>query len=98
MYFIIAIWGHSGAREAALKFFVYTFVGSIELLLGIIALYLATQPLSTDMQAITAARQLAGTGVWAVVAFEALVSGLAIKLQARKEVRRAGQESGITRR
>jgi NADH-quinone oxidoreductase subunit M len=79
MYFIIAIWGHEGARAAALKFFLYTFVGSLALLLGIIGLYLATDPLTTDMATIARQRPLAGGGWLAHVVFWALLLGLAVK-------------------
>src|SRR5262245_23833005 len=50
MYFIIAGWGHGErARAAALKFFLYTFTGSLALLLGFIGLYLAVRPHTFDM-------------------------------------------------
>ena len=79
MYFIIAIWGHEGARAAALKFFIYTFVGSLALLLGIIGLYLATEPLTTDMATIAQQRPLAAAGWLAHLVFWALLVGLAVK-------------------
>jgi NADH-quinone oxidoreductase subunit M len=45
MYFIIAGWGQGErARAASLKFFLYTFTGSLALLLGFIGLYLAARP------------------------------------------------------
>ena len=50
MYFVIAGWGHGErARAAALKFFLYTFLGSLALLLGFIGLYLAVRPHTFDM-------------------------------------------------
>lgn len=49
MYFIIAGWGHAGASRAAMKFFLYTFTGSLALLLGFIGLYLAAAPHTFDM-------------------------------------------------
>lgn len=39
MYFLIAIWGGERRRYAAAKFFLYTFAGSIFMLIGILALY-----------------------------------------------------------
>src|SRR3712207_171702 len=39
MYFIIGIWGGSRRIYATVKFFLYTFAGSIFMLLSIIALY-----------------------------------------------------------
>jgi len=42
MFFVIAGWGHGErARGAATKFFLYTFIGSLALLLGFIGLYLS---------------------------------------------------------
>ncbi|MEP0767642.1 MAG: NADH-quinone oxidoreductase subunit M [Fimbriimonadia bacterium] len=40
MYFLIAIWGSGNKRYAAIKFFLYTFTGSIFMLLAIVGLYL----------------------------------------------------------
>jgi len=40
MYFLIAIWGGERKGYASIKFFVYTFAGSIFMLIGIIALFL----------------------------------------------------------
>jgi NADH-quinone oxidoreductase subunit M len=39
MYFLIGIWGHERRLYAAIKFFLYTLLGSLLLLLGILALY-----------------------------------------------------------
>ncbi len=41
MYFLIGIWGGPRREYAAIKFFLYTLAGSVLMLLGIIALYLA---------------------------------------------------------
>ncbi|HJO30273.1 MAG TPA: NADH-quinone oxidoreductase subunit M [Acidobacteriota bacterium] len=41
MYFLIGIWGDKNRLYAAIKFFLYTLFGSVLMLLGIIALYLA---------------------------------------------------------
>lgn len=59
MYFIIAGWGHQGAARAALKFFLYTFIGSLALLLGFIGLYLAADPHTFDIVDLTRAKPLA---------------------------------------
>lgn len=42
MYFLIGIWGGARKEYAAIKFFLYTLVGSVFLLLAIIALYWQT--------------------------------------------------------
>ena len=39
MFFLIGIWGGENREYAAVKFFLYTFFGSIVMLVGIIALY-----------------------------------------------------------
>ena len=49
MYFLIGAWGHGDAPRSALKFFVYTFAGSLPLLLAILALYLSSEPRTFDM-------------------------------------------------
>jgi len=41
MYFLIGVWGGPRKLYAAIKFFLYTLVGSVLLLLGILALYFA---------------------------------------------------------
>ncbi len=49
MYFVIAGWGHGNAARSALKFFLYTFVGSLALLVGFIGLYLGSDPHTFDL-------------------------------------------------
>jgi NADH-quinone oxidoreductase subunit M len=39
MYFLIGIWGSSNRLYSAIKFFLYTLVGSVVMLLGILAIY-----------------------------------------------------------
>jgi NADH-quinone oxidoreductase subunit M len=41
MYFLIGIWGSANRLYSAIKFFMYTLVGSVVMLLGILALYFA---------------------------------------------------------
>ena len=41
MYFLIGIWGSANRLYSAIKFFLYTLVGSVIMLLGILALYFA---------------------------------------------------------
>jgi NADH-quinone oxidoreductase subunit M len=43
MYFLIGIWGGARRLYAAIKFFLYTLVGSVVMLLGILALYFHSQ-------------------------------------------------------
>ncbi|HPP76051.1 MAG TPA: NADH-quinone oxidoreductase subunit M [Armatimonadota bacterium] len=42
MYFLIGIWGGPRREYAAIKFFLYTLVGSVVMLLAILAMYFAT--------------------------------------------------------
>ena len=79
MYFVIAGWGHRGAARAALQFFLYTFVGSLALLLGFIGLYLAAEPRTFDMVALADQQPLAGRAAYGGLVLLAIVVGLAIK-------------------
>jgi NADH-quinone oxidoreductase subunit M len=45
MYFLIGIWGGARRLYAAIKFFLYTLVGSVVMLLGILALYFHSRTL-----------------------------------------------------
>jgi NADH-quinone oxidoreductase subunit M len=60
MYFIIAGWGYEDRQRAALTFFLYTFLGSLPLLLAILALYLGSDPNTFDMRELIADPPLAG--------------------------------------
>jgi NADH-quinone oxidoreductase subunit M len=44
MYFLIGIWGGERREYAAIKFFLYTLLGSVVMLLGILALYFYPKP------------------------------------------------------
>lgn len=80
MYFLIALWGEEGRRYAALKFFIYTLVGSLPVLLGIIGLFLASEPSTFNMMAIASEQPLDGAGMGATLAFIAFFVGFAIKI------------------
>jgi NADH-quinone oxidoreductase subunit M len=80
MFFLIAGWGHGErARAAALKFFLYTFTGSLALLLGFIGLYLAASPHTFDMLVLIRTRPLAGRGLYGGLVLLAVAAGLAVK-------------------
>ncbi|MGI5203420.1 complex I subunit 4 family protein [Spirillospora sp. CA-108201] len=53
MYFVILLWGHGDRTRSALMFFLYTFLGSLVLLLGFIGLYLGADPHTFDMVELT---------------------------------------------
>jgi NADH-quinone oxidoreductase subunit M len=79
MYFVIAGWGHGDPRPAALKFFLYTFVGSLALLLGFIGLYLAADPHTFDMVELARRPPLGAGTVGGTLVLVAIAVGLAIK-------------------
>jgi NADH-quinone oxidoreductase subunit M len=47
MYVLIGVWGSERRREAAMKFFLYTFFGSLLMLVAILAVYFVGQPPGT---------------------------------------------------
>ncbi len=79
MYFVIAGWGHGNARRSALKFFLYTFVGSLALLLGFIGLFLGSDTRTFDMVTLAQDPPLAGQPVAGGLVLLAIGLGLAIK-------------------
>ncbi|MDQ6801514.1 MAG: NADH-quinone oxidoreductase subunit M [Acidobacteriota bacterium] len=80
MYFIIGLFGHEKRIKAALKFFLYTRVGSLAMLLSILALYVKTAPRTFDLAAIVAAHPYAGAGPAASLVLLGFLIGFAIKL------------------
>ena len=79
MYFLIGIWGHGEAQRSALKFFIYTLAGSLALLLGILGIYLNTEPRTFDMIEIIASQPLPAAGLASGLIFLALSLGFAVK-------------------
>ena len=80
MYAVIAGWGHGAtARRSALQFFLYTFLGSLLLLLGFLGLYLGAEPHTFDLVALAADPPLDRSAVAGGLTLLALVLGLAIK-------------------
>ena len=79
MYFVIAGWGHENAARSALKFFLYTFLGSLALLVGFIGLYVAAAPHTFDMVELTRTNPLAGHPLTGSLVLAAILVGLAVK-------------------
>ncbi|MDZ5447580.1 NADH-quinone oxidoreductase subunit M [Micromonospora sp. 4G57] len=79
MYFVIAGWGHGNRGHSAMKFFLYTFLGSLALLVGFIGLYVAAEPHTFDMPALAAATPLAGRPLAGGLVLAAILVGLAVK-------------------
>jgi NADH-quinone oxidoreductase subunit M len=50
MYFLIGIWGGERRLYAAIKFFLYTLVGSVVMLLGVLKMYFLTQDATLTAQ------------------------------------------------
>lgn len=77
MYFIISGWGYAERQRAALTFFLYTLLGSLPLLLAILALYLASDPRTFDMRAYIESPPLAGLA--AMLALVAMLVAFFVK-------------------
>ncbi|GMT41220.1 MAG: oxidoreductase [bacterium] len=77
MYFMIAEWGHEDRQRAALMFFIYTFLGSLPLLLAILGLYLGSDPHTFDMRDWISNPPLNGTA--AMLALVAMLITFAVK-------------------
>jgi NADH-quinone oxidoreductase subunit M len=71
MFFLIGIWGGERRVYAAVKFFIYTAVGSLLMLVGIIALYFIYRSFDyvTIMQAMTASPLTERAEFWLFLAF-----------------------------
>jgi NADH-quinone oxidoreductase subunit M len=84
MYFIIGIWGGSERRFAAIKFFLFTFAGSVFTLAG--AIYLGSKYGTFDIATLTAFAQHGGNGAAALdpnerwLIFLAFLAGFAVKV------------------
>jgi NADH-quinone oxidoreductase subunit M len=79
MFFLIAVWGDERRGAASMSFFLYTLAGSVLMLIGMIAAYLATPTHSFDMAEIAKA----STG-WdrdfQILVFAAFFAGMAVKI------------------
>jgi NADH-quinone oxidoreductase subunit M len=81
MYFLIGIWGGPRREYAAIKFFLYTLVGSALMLLSILALYFTSEPHTFDMtRHIAAGHTYART--FQMIVWIAFFIGFAIKIPA----------------
>ena len=85
MYFLIGIWGGPRREYAAIKFFIYTFFGSVFILLAMIGLYLSTGTFNlielTNAEIFRPDSIFAGLNTtWRYLAFIGLLVGFAIKV------------------
>ncbi len=79
MYLSIHGWGHGDRARSALQFFLYTFLGSLALLLGFVGLYVASDPHTFDMVDLAAAPPLQGSGATGALVLGVVLLGLAVK-------------------
>ena len=79
MFFLIGMWGGKRREYASIKFFLYTLAGSVFMLVGIIALYLATGTFDITALAAKGAAGFLGVGFqnWVFLAF---FLGFAVKV------------------
>lgn len=87
MYFLIGIWGGPRREYAAIKFFLYTMVASMAMLLAILAMYFSPEVLritgghrTFDMMAIARALPYAKDAVVGSLVFWGLFLGFAVKV------------------
>ena len=78
MYFLIGIWGGPRREYAAIKFFLYTLVGSVAMLLAIIGMYLNTG--TWDILEMANLHPFSQSFTLAALAFWAIFLGFAIKV------------------
>ena len=83
MFFLISQWGGAKRRYAAMKFFLYTFLGSVFMLVGIVALFIMTGSFNIIELRELAPLAFAGDGsLWSIQwwIFVAFFLGLAVKV------------------
>jgi NADH-quinone oxidoreductase subunit M len=69
MYALIGIWGSANRRYAAVKFFIYTIVGGLLMLVGIVYLYFAAGATSFDYEVIRGVTLTSTQQIWLFLAF-----------------------------
>jgi len=80
MYFLIAIWGGPRKEYAAIKFFLYTLIGSLAMLLAILILYFNAEPRTFGVLELIRQQPLTGKPVLASLAFWGFFLSFAIKV------------------
>src|SRR4030066_421841 len=80
MYFLIGIWGGPNKDYAAIKFFIYTHVASLAILIAIMAMYFESGAGSFSMERIALAGQENFTPTFPLVVFGAMFFGFGVKL------------------
>jgi len=80
MYFLIGIWGGPRKEYAAIKFFLYTLVGSLAMLLAILIMYFNADPHTFNMLELIRQQPLAANPALAALAFWGFFLSFAIKV------------------
>ncbi len=80
MYFLIGIWGGERREYAAIKFFLYTLIGSTVMLVGAIYLYVVTGVGTFNLLQMAAATSKLNITGLTTFAFFALLVGFAVKV------------------
>ncbi|MGQ0551533.1 MAG: complex I subunit 4 family protein [Armatimonadota bacterium] len=80
MYFLIGIWGGPRREYAAIKFFLYTLIGSLAMLLAILLLYFNAEPRTFGMLELIRQQPLAKAPALAGLAFWGFFLAFAIKV------------------
>ena len=83
MYFLIAVWGHERRRYAAMKFFIFTQLGGLVMLMAILGLYFIhgaqTGVYTFDYFSLIGTRMSAAAAFWLMLGF---FTAFAVKLPA----------------
>lgn len=69
MYFLIGMWGYERRIYAAMKFFLFTLIGSLLMLVAIVFLYLASDPQTFSLQELIGMELSEGTQRWLFLGF-----------------------------
>ncbi|MBI5630834.1 MAG: NADH-quinone oxidoreductase subunit M [Elusimicrobia bacterium] len=80
MFFIIGLWGSEGRRHAAVKFFLFTFFGSLFLLVGFLALVTQHHQALGAWTWELASLKAPASGRWAKTIFLAMLVGFGVKI------------------
>jgi proton-translocating NADH-quinone oxidoreductase chain M len=80
MYFMIGVWGGPNKDYAAIKFFIYTHIASLAILVSIMAMYFQAGANSFSMEAIAVAGSTEFTRTFQIAVFAAMFFGFGVKL------------------
>lgn len=80
MYFIIGIWGGPRKEYAAIKFILYTIIGSLIMLLGFLGIYFSAEPHTFNILELSQKEHLFKSSFVANMVFLALYVGFAVKI------------------